>query len=79
MSLTSTHQLQLLIVNIVVNAVFSHARALSKAMPKRRRPILIGSDCSGIGTDAVAVERLGVPFKNLFASDVDAHCRKVLK
>lgn len=53
---------------------------LVKVMPKRQRPVLtIGSDCSGIGTDAVAVERLGVPFKNLFSSDSDAHCRRVLK
>lgn len=40
--------------------------------------ISIGSDCSGIGTDAVAMSRLDVKFRCLFASDSNAHCRDVL-
>lgn len=41
--------------------------------------IKIGPDCSGMGTDAVAMSRLGVTFENIFASDTDKHCRDVLK
>lgn len=48
-----------------------------KAMAKRKA-ITIGSDCSGVGTDAIALSRLGVCFENLFASDSDPHCRAVL-
>ena len=43
------------------------------------KTISIGSDCSSVGTDAVAVERLGVKFENLFASDTDSHCRDILE
>ena len=49
-----------------------------KAMAKRKA-ITIGSDCSGVGTDAIALSRLGVRFENLFASDSDPHCRAVLE
>ena len=50
-----------------------------KAMAKRNASITIGSDCSGVGTDAIALSRLGVRFENLFASDSDPHCRAVLE
>ena len=45
----------------------------------KRKAITIGSDCSGVGTDAIALSRLGVRFENLFASDSDPHCRAVLE
>ena len=49
-------------------------------MPKRKMAaITLGSDCSGVGTDAIALKRLGVPFRNLFCSDTNQHCRKVLE
>ena len=41
--------------------------------------ITMGSDCSGIGTDAIALARLGVKFENIFASETDVHCRDVLE
>lgn len=43
------------------------------------KTITIGSDCSGLGTDCVAVERLGLKFVNMFSSDTDVHCRDVLE
>ena len=52
-------------------------------MPLSQRLLSIGSDCSGVGTDAVATARLadqlGFQFVNSFASDTDRHCRKVLE
>ena len=43
------------------------------------KTIKIGSDCSGVGTDAIAVSRLGTPFLNMFSSDSNLHCRDVLE
>ena len=42
-------------------------------------PLTIGSDCSGVGTDAIALSRLGIQFRNLFSSDIDRHCRELLQ
>lgn len=41
--------------------------------------ISIGSDCSGVGTDAVAAARLGIRFVNRFASESNEQCRNVLE
>ena len=43
------------------------------------KTISIGSDCSGVGTDAVAVARLGLKFENRFSSDTCSHCRDILE
>ena len=55
---------------LAVNCDVGHAKDMSK--------IRIGSDCSGIGTDAVAMSRLGLDFVCAFASESSQHCRDVL-
>lgn len=47
--------------------------------PPFRSGINIGSDCSGMGTDCVAMRRLKLPFQNLFASDSVKSCRDLLR
>ena len=44
----------------------------------RKWPIMLGSDCSGMGTDVVAAKQLGIEFMVQFATDVDPDCRKVI-
>ena len=38
-----------------------------------RKTLKVGSDCSGMGTDVIALRRLGLQ------SDTSVHCRKVLE
>ena len=45
---------------------------------QRKWPIMLGSDCSGKGTDVVAAKQLGIEFMVQFATDVDPDCRKVI-
>ena len=45
---------------------------------QRKWPIMLGSDCSGMGTDVVAAKQLGIEFKVQFATDVDPDFRKVI-
>ena len=45
---------------------------------QRKWPIMLGSDCSGMGTDVVAAKQLGIEFMVQFATDVDPDCRKVI-
>ena len=40
----------------------------------RKWPIMLGSDCSGMGTDVVAAKQLGIEFMVQFATDVDPDC-----
>jgi len=40
------------------------------------RPIRIGTDCSGIEAPIQALEKLGIPFKHIFSSDIDPYCRE---
>lgn len=44
-----------------------------------QRPLLVGADCAGMGTDVVALKRLAAPFKHTFASETNKDCRKLLK
>ena len=41
---------------------------------QRKWPIMLGSDCSGMGTDVVAAKQLGIEFMVQFATDVDPDC-----
>ena len=36
---------------------------------RQRRPVLVGSDCSGLSTELLALEYAGIPFKSAFASE----------
>ena len=45
---------------------------------QRKWPIMLGSDCSGMGTDVVAAKQLGIEFMVQFATDVDPDCRNVI-
>ena len=68
------------ILSLTVEIFEMPKRSRPQVMPKRSRTsILVGSDCSGLGTDAIALDRLNVPFKICFASDTDRHCRNLLK
>lgn len=39
----------------------------------------LASDCSGMGTDGYAARALGLNYVNVFASDSDDACRRVLQ
>jgi hypothetical protein len=43
-----------------------------------RKQLIVASDCSGLGTDGVALRRLGVPHRVVFASDISSAARAVL-
>jgi len=43
---------------------------------KSRRPIRVGTDCSGIEAPIQALTHLGIPFRHLFSSDIDPYCRQ---
>jgi len=36
---------------------------------RKRMPVLVGSDCSGLSTELLALEYAGIPFKSAFASE----------
>ena len=42
------------------------------------RPLQIASDCSGLGSDAIALARLGLPFRVKYCSDICPAARGVL-
>ena len=44
-----------------------------------RKTLKVGSDCSGMGTDVIALRRLGLQVNHVFSSDTSVHCRKVLE
>lgn len=44
-----------------------------------RKTLKVGSDCSGLGTDVIALRRLGLQVNHVFSSDTSVHCRKVLQ
>jgi len=55
------------------------AQKVKKAVCKTKTGILtIGSDCSGVGTDSVALQRLGIPHKVMYASEIEESARRVL-
>ena len=41
--------------------------------------ITLATDCSGIGAPEVALKRLGVPYRYVFASEIDSHAKSILK
>lgn len=45
----------------------------------QKRMLSFGSDCSGLGTDAIALRRLGVACRNVFACDTDPGAQQILK
>ena len=40
------------------------------------KSIRIGTDCSGIEAPIQALQKLGIPFKHVFSSDIDKYCRE---
>lgn len=44
-----------------------------------RGTLLIGEDCSGLGTLALAAAGLKLPYRHVFCSDSDEYCQKVLQ
>ena len=44
-----------------------------------RFPIYVGTDCSGLGAALVALQHLGINFRHIFASEVDAYARVQLQ
>ena len=60
------------------NFVLHELLLLRPTSAEANMPISIGSDCSGVGTDAVAMSRLNVDFECVFASESNEHCRDVL-
>ena len=44
-----------------------------------RKKLRVGFDCSGMGTDVIALRRLGLQVNHVFSSDTSVHCRKVLQ
>ena len=48
-------------------------------LKKKRKVLQIGSDCTGLPTDRVALSRLALPFRNRFASESDPQARKTLR
>lgn len=53
--------------------------AKSTMVSARNKSINIGSDCTGLNAAAVALESLGIEFKEVFASEKDAATRHVLE
>ena len=41
---------------------------------RKRRPLRVGTDCSGIEAPIQALKNLGVPFRHVFSSDIDKYC-----
>ena len=52
---------------------------LTNMVEQTKTTIKIASDCSGVGTDAFAAAELGLTFRSVFASEIDASCRQVLR
>ena len=48
-------------------------------MVKQTNTITFGSDCSGIGAPEVALSRIGVVFRDRFASGIDHWARRVVE
>ena len=42
-------------------------------------PLLVGTVCSGIGLALLALRSLAVPFRHVFASELDPHARATLQ
>ena len=55
------------------------AAAMASLTMRVARRITLGSDCSGVGTEALALERLNVPYRQAFMSDINQDVRTVLK
>jgi len=45
----------------------------------RKRPLRVGTDCSGIEAPIVALQQLKVPFSHEFSSEIDKHCIATIK
>jgi DNA (cytosine-5)-methyltransferase 1 len=43
------------------------------------KPLLIGTDCSGIDAPIQALRHLGIPFRHVFSSEIDSYCIQSLK
>jgi site-specific DNA-cytosine methylase len=43
------------------------------------RPLLVATDCSGLGSPLLAMRRMGVRFHHLWASDIDKDARKMIR
>jgi DNA (cytosine-5)-methyltransferase 1 len=42
-------------------------------------PLLVATDCSGLGSPILALERMGLPWRHIWASDVEKACRTMLR
>jgi DNA (cytosine-5)-methyltransferase 1 len=43
------------------------------------KTLRVGTDCSGIESPIQALEKLGIPFKHIFSSDIDKYCIQSIK
>ena len=41
--------------------------------------LTIASDCSGMETPALVLREMGIPFRSLWASEIDEHCRSFIR
>ena len=65
-------------------AVLGKRKVLSRSCESERpckqksSRLVVGSDCSGLGGANLALELLGIPFMEAFASDISATARKII-
>jgi DNA (cytosine-5)-methyltransferase 1 len=42
-------------------------------------PVLVATDCSGLGSPVLVLQRMGIPYRHLWASDPEKACRSILR
>ena len=42
-------------------------------------PLLVATDCSGLGSPVLVLQRMGLPYRHIWASDSEKACRTVLR
>lgn len=45
----------------------------------KKRPLRVGTDCSGMDAPIVALQQLKIPFSHEFSSEIDKHCLTTIK
>lgn len=56
----------------------AHSAKPMKFGVRKAGPVMVASDCSGYGSEVIALDALGIDFKKLFSSDIDKKKRKLL-
>lgn len=64
---------------ILLNKLYREMRKTEWGMFTKKRPLRVGTDCSGMEAPIVALTNLGVPFTHEFSSEVDKHCIATIK